>query len=58
MVRMDDQRSISALTRYVDEYITRNYPQVNASTKRVSLGPPATAPLKCALKARILTGCV
>lgn len=58
MVRMDDQRNIPALTRHVDEYIARNYPQVNASTKRVMFGPPATAPLKYVLKAPIRTGCV
>ncbi|MGF7447143.1 efflux RND transporter permease subunit, partial [Klebsiella michiganensis] len=39
MVRMDDQRSIAALTQHVDRYIARNYPQVNASTKRVMFGP-------------------
>jgi len=39
MVRMDDQRNIPALTRHVDDYIARHYPQVNASTKRVMFGP-------------------
>jgi hypothetical protein len=56
MVRMDDQRSIDALTQR-GCYIARNYPQVNASSKRVMFGPPAIAPLRCALKARIPTDC-
>jgi hypothetical protein len=55
MVRMDDQRSIDALTRHVDAYIARHYPQVNASSKRVMLVLPATAPSRCELKAPIPT---
>jgi multidrug efflux pump subunit AcrB len=50
MVRMDDQRNISALTRHVDEYIARNYPQVNASTKRVMFGPSGDSAIEVRIK--------
>jgi hypothetical protein len=56
MVRMDDQRSIDALTQHVDLYCA----QLSAGErqhKRVMFGPPAIAPLRCALKARIPTAC-
>ncbi|MDU1923807.1 efflux RND transporter permease subunit, partial [Enterobacter sp.] len=50
MVRMDDQRNIPALTRHVDEYIARNYPQVNASTKRVMFGPSGDSAIEVRIK--------
>lgn len=50
MVRMDDQRNIAALTRHVDEYIARNYPQVNASTKRVMFGPSGDSAIEVRIK--------
>ncbi|WP_048981692.1 efflux RND transporter permease subunit [Enterobacter hormaechei] len=50
MVRMDDQRNIPALTRHVDEYIARNYPQVNASTKRVMFGPSGDSTIEIRIK--------
>lgn len=50
MVRMDDQRNIPALTRHVDEYIARNYPQVNASTKRVMFGPSGDSAIEIRIK--------
>ena len=50
MVRMDDQRSIPALSRHVDEYIARNYPQVNASTKRVMFGPSGDSAIEIRIK--------
>jgi len=50
MVRMDDQRNIPALTRHMDEYIARNYPQVNASTKRVVFGPSGDSAIEIRIK--------
>ncbi|SQC91432.1 Efflux pump membrane transporter BepE [Cedecea neteri] len=50
MVRMDDQRNISALTRHVDEYISRNYPQVNASTSRVMFGTSGDSAIEVRIK--------
>lgn len=50
MVRMDDQRKISALTQHVDSYIARNYPQVNASTKRVMFGPSGDSAIEVRIK--------
>ena len=50
MVRMDDQRSIAALTQHVDRYIARNYPQVNASTKRVMFGPSGDSAIEVRIK--------
>lgn len=50
MVRMDDQRSIPALARHVDAYIARNYPQVNASSKRVMFGPSADSAIEVRIK--------
>lgn len=50
MVRMDDQRNIAALTRHVDSYIARNYPQVNASTKRVMFGPSGDSAIEVRIK--------
>lgn len=51
MVRMDDQRGIAPVTRHVEDWIARNYPQVNA-TKRIMFGPPEIARLRCALGPR------
>ncbi len=50
MVRMDDQRSIDALTRHVDAYIARHYPQVNASSKRVMFGPSGDSAIEVRIK--------
>ncbi len=50
MVRMDDQRSINALTQHVDSYIARNYPQVNASSKRVMFGPSGDSAIEVRIK--------
>ncbi|MFU0865299.1 efflux RND transporter permease subunit [Kluyvera ascorbata] len=50
MVRMDDQRKISALTQHVDSYIARNYPQVNANTKRVMFGPSGDSAIEVRIK--------
>ena len=50
MVRMDDQRNINALTQHVDRYIARNYPQVNASTKRVMFGPSGDSAIEVRIK--------
>lgn len=50
MVRMDDQRSIDALTRHVDAYIARHYPQVNASSKRVMFGPSSDSAIEVRIK--------
>jgi multidrug efflux pump subunit AcrB len=50
MVRMDDRRSIDALTRHVDAYIARNYPQVNASSKRVMFGPSGDSAIEVRIK--------
>ena len=50
MVRMDDQRGIAPVTRHVEDWIARNYPQVNASTKRIMFGPSGIARLRCALR--------
>lgn len=50
MVRMDDQRKISALTQHLDSYIARNYPQVNASTKRVMFGPSGDSAIEVRIK--------
>jgi hypothetical protein len=57
MVRMDDQRSINALTRHVDAYIARNYPQVNASSKRVMFGPSGDSAIEVRIKGPIPTAC-
>ncbi|VTM75736.1 Probable efflux pump membrane transporter TtgB [Raoultella planticola] len=50
MVRMDDRRSIDALTRHVDAYIARYYPQVNASSKRVMFGPSGDSAIEVRIK--------
>ncbi|MFJ5159821.1 efflux RND transporter permease subunit [Pantoea sp. NPDC088449] len=50
MVRMDDQRNIAALTRRIDSYIARQYPQVNASTKRVMFGPSGGSAIEVRIK--------
>lgn len=50
MVRMDDQRSITALSRRIDAYISRQYPQVNASTKRVMFGPSGGSAIEVRIK--------
>ncbi len=50
MVRMDDRRSIAPLTRHVDAYIARNYPQVNASSKRVMFGPSGDSAIEVRIK--------
>ncbi|MEN4977151.1 efflux RND transporter permease subunit [Erwinia billingiae] len=50
MVRMDDQRSISALSRRIDAYISQQYPQVNASTKRVMFGPSGGSAIEVRIK--------
>lgn len=50
MVRMDDQRNIAALSRRVDDYIARQYPQVNASTKRVMFGPSGGSAIEVRIK--------
>ncbi|HFP9333420.1 TPA: efflux RND transporter permease subunit [Raoultella planticola] len=50
MVRMDDRRSIDALTRHVDAYIARHYPQVNASSKRVMFGPSGDSAIEVRIK--------
>lgn len=50
MVRMDDQRSISALSRRIDAYIAQQYPQVNASTKRVMFGPSGGSAIEVRIK--------
>lgn len=50
MVRMDDQRSITALSRRIDAYIAQQYPQVNASTKRVMFGPSGGSAIEVRIK--------
>lgn len=50
MVRMDDQRNITALTRQLDGLIARHYPQVNASTKRVMFGPSGGSAIEVRIK--------
>lgn len=50
MVRIDDQRSITALSRRIDAYISRQYPQVNASTKRVMFGPSGGSAIEVRIK--------
>ncbi len=50
MVRMDDQRSISTLSRRIDAYIAQQYPQVNASTKRVMFGPSGGSAIEVRIK--------
>ncbi|CAX60307.1 Putative multi-drug efflux protein [Erwinia billingiae Eb661] len=50
MVRMDDQRSITALSRRIDAYISQQYPQVNASTKRVMFGPSGGSAIEVRIK--------
>ncbi len=50
MVRMDDQRNIAALSRRVDNYIAHQYPQVNASTKRVMFGPSGGSAIEVRIK--------
>ncbi|WP_226570584.1 efflux RND transporter permease subunit [Mangrovibacter yixingensis] len=50
MVRMENQRNIAALMRHVDTYVARNYPQVNASTKRVMFGPSGDSPIEVRIK--------
>ena len=50
MVRMDDQRKIAALSRNIDAYIARQYPQVNASTKRVMFGPSGGSAIEVRIK--------
>lgn len=57
MVRMDDQRNINALTQHVDRYIARNYPQVNASTKRVMFGPSGDSAIEVRIKGPTQTAC-
>lgn len=50
MVRMDDRRDIAPLTRHVEEYIARNYPQVNASTRRIMFGPSGDSAIEVRVK--------
>ena len=50
MVRMDDQRNIGALSHRIDAYIARQYPQVNASTKRVMFGPSGGSAIEVRIK--------
>lgn len=50
MVRMDDQRHIAPLMQHVDAYIARHFPQVNASTKRVMLGPSGNSAIEVRVK--------
>ena len=50
MVRMDDQRNIGALSHRIDAYIVRQYPQVNASTKRVMFGPSGGSAIEVRIK--------
>lgn len=50
MVRMDDLRNIAPLTRHIDEYIARHYPQINASTKRVMFGPSGDSAIEVRIK--------
>ncbi len=50
MVRMDDQRNIAALSHRIDAYIARQYPQVNASTKRVMFGPSGGSAIEVRIK--------
>jgi multidrug efflux pump subunit AcrB len=50
MVRMDDQHSIAPLTRHIDAWIARNYPQVNASSKRVMFGPSGDSAIEVRIK--------
>lgn len=50
MVRMDDQRNIAALSHNIDAYIARQYPQVNASTKRVMFGPSGGSAIEVRIK--------
>ncbi len=50
MVRMDDQRGIAPVTRHVEDWIARNYPQVNASTKRIIFGPSGDSAIEVRIK--------
>lgn len=50
MVRMDDQRNIAALARQLDTSLARQYPQVNASTKRVMFGPSGGSAIEVRIK--------
>ena len=50
MVRMDDQRGIAPVTRHVEDWIARNYPQVNASTKRIMFGPSGDSAIEVRIK--------
>lgn len=50
MVRTEDQRNIAALTRFTEDYIARHYPQVNASTQRVMLGPSGDSAIEVRIK--------
>ncbi|MCP6755606.1 efflux RND transporter permease subunit, partial [Klebsiella pneumoniae] len=50
MVRMDDQRGIAPVTRHVEDWIARNYPQVNASTKRIMFGPSGDSAIELRIK--------
>ena len=50
MVRMDDQRGIAPVTRHVEAWIARNYPQVNASTKRIMFGPSGDSAIEVRIK--------
>lgn len=50
MVRMDDRHSIAPLTRDIDAWIARHYPQVNASSKRVMFGPSGDSAIEVRIK--------
>jgi len=50
MVRTEDQRSISTLTHFTENYIARHYPQVNASAKRVMFGPSGDSAIEVRIK--------
>ena len=57
MVRMDDQRGIAPVTRHVEDWIARNYPQVNASTKRIMFGPSGDSAIEVRIKAQTRIRC-
>lgn len=50
MVRMNDRHSIAPLTRDIDAWIARHYPQVNASSKRVMFGPSGDSAIEVRIK--------
>lgn len=47
---MDDQRGIAPIARHAEAWIVRNYPQVNASTKRITFGPSGDSAIKVCIK--------